>query len=137
MTHCQHLLSVKLSLTDLMLNAGCLKQGRWNPEAGTQRIIPCSSEGFHPGLSLDSLTLFWFQGGSLIPWLCALLVVLRCIHVHTWSVFSLCCMAKAGAEPSFPNNGKRGLQSLKIKCYMQPLALESINMERSPWKTFV
>lgn len=66
-------------------------------------------------ISLDFPTLFWFQGCLLIPWLWTLLVVLWCIHVHTWSVFSLCCMAKSGAEPRFPNNSKRGLQSLKIK----------------------
>lgn len=55
MAHCQHLLSVKLSLSDITLTAGCLKQDRWNPETGTQRIIPCSFEGFHSGLSLPLL----------------------------------------------------------------------------------
>lgn len=107
--HSQLLLSVKMSLTDIKLASACLNQGRWwNSETRTQRIILYSFRGFYPGLSvLIPPALFRFQGCSLIPWICVLLVVLWCIHVHTWSMFSLCCAAKSGAKPRFPNNSLR------------------------------
>lgn len=38
-------------------------------------------------ISLDSLALFWFQGYSLIPWLCTLLVVLH-VSMSTLGVCS-------------------------------------------------